>query len=68
MARSQTRPSEFITTNNYTLHVVYQRQRAARIAAATRARGIVILTSLTPEQREADKLDELLTWPARWTS
>jgi hypothetical protein len=55
-----------ITAGNFQNLVIRQRQRAARVAAATRARGVQIFTSLTPEQREADRLDELLTWPARW--
>jgi hypothetical protein len=56
-----------ITTNNYESIAAQQRRKAKRIAAAARARGVEILTSLTPEQREQDRIDELLTWPARWT-
>jgi hypothetical protein len=67
MAKTRASGDVMITPSNYELQAARQRERAARIAANTRARGIVILTSLTPEQREADKLDELLTWPARWT-
>jgi hypothetical protein len=66
MARAHASDDVMITASNYEGQAAKQRRRAASIAAETRARGVVILTSLTPEQREADRLEELRDWPARW--